>query len=267
MADLFNRVVRVEVGLPGQPGRAWEGLRVGFTVKKSDGRTPNKAEITIYNLTADSSAAFQQKNAVVRLLAGYGAPSELFMGDIDRAIRNASGVDSVTKVEAADGGRKFRQAWISKTFAAGTTSDQVLRELATAAGLSLGYVSPLPTVHLTSGLTLNGSVKDSLDVLVKTVGADWSIQDGELQVLLPTATTGEEAVVISPDTGLIGSPVRTKDGIEVVSLLQPTLRPGRRFQLTSRDFKGIYRAKYVEHTGDSGWEYDFYTKITATPVG
>jgi hypothetical protein len=52
----------------------------------------------------------------------------------------------------------------------------------------------------------------------------------------------------------------------VVSLLQPTIRPGRRFRLESRDYRGIYRAISVEHSGDSGWETDFYTRISARAV-
>jgi len=266
MGDLFGRVVRVEVGLAGQPGRAWEGLRVGFSVKRGVGRTPNKAEVSVYNLTRDSSRACQEAGAIVRLLAGYGAPSEIFTGAIDRAVRNESGVDAETRIEAADGGRAFRSGWISKTFAAGTDTDQILRELAAAAGVSLGHVGTLPTVRVTSGLTLCGPVRDCLDTLARTVGAEWSLQDGELQLLSPTGTTPEDAVILSPDTGLVGSPVQTKEGVELVALLQPTIRPGRRFLLQSRDFRGVYRARDVEHVGDSGWETDFYTRITGTPV-
>lgn len=266
MADLFGRVVRVEVGLAGQVGRAWEGLRVGFSIKRGIGRTPNKADITVYNLTRDSSRACQERGAILRLLAGYGAPSELFTGAIDRAVRNESGVDAETKIEAADGGRVFRAGWISKTFDAGTDTDQILQELAAAAGVSLGHLGTLPVVRISSGLTLCGPVRDCLDTLAQTVGVEWSQQDGELQLLGPTETTAEEAVILSPDTGLVGSPVQTKEGVELVALLQPTIRPGRRFILQSRDFRGIYRAKDVEHTGDSGWETDFYTRITGTPV-
>ncbi len=267
MGALFGRVVRVEVGQPGAVGRAWEGLRVGFSVRRTLKRSPNKAEITIYGLTADSFRACQEPGAVVRLLAGYdGAPSLLFQGGIERAIRQLVGVDSETKIEATDGGREFRAGWISKTFASGTDTEQILRELAAAGGFSLGQISDFPTVRITSGLTLCGPVRSCLDTLARTVGGGWSLQDGELQVLSATGTTAEDAVLISPESGLVGSPTQTKDGIELVSLLQPTIRPGRRFRLDSRDFRGVYRAGDVEHSGDSGWESDFYTRITATPV-
>ena len=64
----------------------------------------------------------------------------------------------------------------------------------------------------------------------------------------------------------MGSPTVTDKGIEVVCLLQPLIAPGRRFRIESRDFKGIFRAGEVTHSGDSGWETDFYTKITARAV-
>jgi hypothetical protein len=267
MGALFGRVVRVEVGQPGAVGRSWEGLRVGFSVRRTLKRAPNKAEITIYGLSRDSSRACQEPGAIVRLLAGYGgAPALLFTGGIERAIRQVVGVEAETKIEATDGGREFRSGWVSKTFAAGTDTTQILRELAAAGGFSLGQVSTLPTVRITSGLTLCGPVRSALDVLARTVGAEWSLQDGELQLLTATGTTDEDAVSLSPDSGLVGSPTQTKDGIELVALLQPTIRPGRRFRLESREHRGIYRAGDVEHTGDSGWETDFYTRITATPV-
>lgn len=264
---LFGRVVRVEVGQAGAASRAWEGLRVSFEVKKSVGWTPNKATLEIYGLTRDSSHAFQEKDAVVRLAAGYGTPSELFLGDVDRAVREVSGTEAVTKVEASDGGRVFRRSWISKTFAAGSSSTQILSELVAAAGVAVVSATGFSEVLLTQPLVLNGPVRDCLDVLAKAVGAEWSIQGGELQLLPPGALAPGEGVLLTPQTGLVGSPVRTKTGVEVTCLLQPLIAPGQRFLLESRDFQGVYKAREVTHKGDSGWETDFYTRVVATLVG
>jgi hypothetical protein len=264
--DLFGRVVRVEVGLAGQQGRSWEGLRVGFNVKKTSKGTPNKADISIYNLTSDSSAACQVEHAMVRLWAGYKAPGMIFQGDIDRCNRVIEKTEAITKIEAADGGRAFRAGWISKTYAAGTSSTQILAELSAASAIPVAHQSALPVVQITQSLTLNGPVRDCMETLCRAVEAEWSIQDGGMIILLPGQTTPEASVLISPESGLVGSPTRTKHGVELTSLLQPTIYPGRRFQLQSREFKGVYKAKEVEHVGDSGWETDFYTKIVAVPA-
>lgn len=259
---LYGRLVTVEVGQAGQIGRAWSDLRVVFSVDRSVGRTPGKARIDVYNLTRDSSAAFQADGAVVRLLAGYETPVSIFLGDVDRAIRAHAGTEAVTTVEATDGGRKYREARIARTFDAETTAVQVLDELAAAAGLPIGYLGPLPDVRITQGITLVGPVRDQLDRVVASLGAEWSIQDGDLQVITAAQALPEAAVLLSPGTGLVGSPVANKDGIELTALLQPSITPGRRFQLRSRLHSGIYRAERVEHTGDTHGQ-DFYTRIVA----
>ncbi len=266
LGELFGRVVRVEVGQPGAVGIAYEGLRVVFAVERTAGRALNSAKVQIYGLSATSSARFSEKDAELRLLAGYGVPGQIFIGGIDRAVRKQQGADWITEIEAQDGASTYRGVWISKTWAAQTTTDQILAEIARMAGLPLGYVAPLPNVTISTPLTVSGPLRSALSALADTVGAEWSIQDGELQVLVPTGGTSSSAVRLSPESGLIDSPQKTKEGVEVVALLQPTITPGRRFVLDSREFKGIYRAKEVRHEGDSGWGQPFYTHIVGTPV-
>ena len=266
MAILYRRQVAVEVGLAGGAAKRWEDLRVSFSVAKGTGRTPNKLTCDAYNLSRASSNAFNEPAAVVRLFAGYGAPQAIFLGDVDRAIRSRNGNDIITRIEGSDGGRKFRDSRISKSFSAEITVEAAIRELASAAGISFGSLGSIPDVRIGEGTTLDGPVRDELDRLTDMIGAEWSLQDGELQILAPSETTTEASVLLSPDSGLIGSPVPTDKGLELVSLLQPKLAPGRRFQLRSRHFNGVYKVKQVEHVGDSGWAQEFYSKVVAREV-
>jgi hypothetical protein len=262
-AELFGRVVRVEVGLSGATSHYWEGLRVGFEVVKTGTRTPNKAKVEVYNLTKESSALFQDKNAVVRLLAGYRQPQELFIGDCDKAVREQNGTDWLTKVEASDGGRKFRTGFVSQTFAVGSSTSQMLAVLSAAAGLPVGYAVGFQEVYLTQPLVLNGPVRDCLDALAKAIDSEWSIQGGRIQVLAAGAVAPGEGVILSPASGLVGSPTKTKKGIELTCLLQPMLAPGVRFMVQSRDVSGTYKCQQVTHKGDSGWSDEFYTSVVA----
>lgn len=266
--SLYGRQVRIEVGLAGLPARACQGLHTTFDVQLGVARTPNKARVEIYNLTEDSAAACQQDEAIVRVLAGYGTPALIFSGDIDRAVRERRGPDRVTVIEATDTGRKFRAARIAKSFAAQVTLRQVLTELAAAAGLPLGPIGNLGETVVTQGLVLVGPVRDVLDRVAAIAGADWSLQDGQIVLLGPGEDTGELAVDLGPDSGLVGSPAPVRDaqhreqGLDVTALLQPAIRPGRRFRLRSDAYTGIYRCDQVQHTGDS-WGGDFYSKIRA----
>jgi hypothetical protein len=110
-----------------------------------------------------------------------------------------------------------------------------------------------------TGLVLSGGSKDILDSLTKTVGLEWSIQDGELQFLEGGKGTLETAFDVSPGTGLVGSPGKVKSstptgpqgGIEFSMLLQPKLRPGRLVKISSVGVSGVYRATKISHEGDN----------------
>lgn len=266
--DLWDRCVLVEVGPAGGTARAWSDLRVTFSVKRTLERKPNEAQVSISNLSRDSSAWCRTKGHVLRLSAGYGGvPEQLFIGGIDRAERTETPPDSETKIEAADGGREFRDGRIAKSYAGQVMLSTVLQDLATAMGLGLGFVGTFADVAVTQGLALTGPARDQLDRVCRSLGMTWSIQDGAIQVVLPSGATPEPAVLLTPDTGLIGSPTpvadkKAKGKIDLICLLQPSLRPGRRFQLESRDFKGIYKAEDVEHKGDTHGQ-DWCTTITA----
>jgi len=99
--------------------------------------------------------------------------------------------------------------------------------------------------------------------------------------------TTRQGIVISADSGLVGSPERERaayegntepkvpkkkskkapkgpndplkefDGWKVKTLLLPQLNPGDRVQLETRDVNGVFRCDYIQHKGDShdgDWE-------------
>ena len=112
-------------------------------------------------------------------------------------------------------------------------------------------------------------------------GLEWSIQEGQLQVLPPDEGSDEDVVVLSAATGLIGTINKTKvvnqslltkkdgklinAGISCTSLLNPDIRPGRRIKIESSfrpDLNGIYRVIKVKHTGDTHAQ-PWYSEIEA----
>lgn len=270
--DLWDRCVLVEVGPAGGIARSWSQLRVGFSVRRTLQRKPNECQVQVYGLSRDSSSWCRTKGHVLRLMAGYGgAPELLFLGGVDRAVRSEDAPEAVTTVEAADGGREFREARVYKSFTGQIMSSQVIQELATAAGLPLGFIEPFVDVPITQGVVLAGPVRDNLDKITRSLGLSWSIQDGRLQTLSASGGTPEPSVLLTPDSGLVGSPrpatdKKVKKKIELTCLLQPSLRPGRRFMLESRDYKGVYRCEDVEHRGDTHAD-DWFTNVTATEAG
>lgn len=276
-ARLFGRVWRVLVGYDDESGARRTVLDVSqldieFDVATDITRAPNKATIKIWNLGAEkrsnlvAALADKRRRAVVSLEAGYedqGA-SQIFRGEIT-AIRSGRGnVSTSIDIEARDSSEILRSARISQSFAPGTSVEAVVRAAASALGAGEGnlsaYASGL-TVDgersFRSGYAASGLAASVLDDLLRAAGLRWSIQKGALQLRRAGGAAIEQAVLLSPQSGLIGSPSPEDKGqVRVQCLLQPSLTPGQRVVLKSADYDGGYvirEARFVGATSGGSW--------------
>jgi hypothetical protein len=274
---LFDRIAILRVGPNGGDGKEFrsqitsqdptkpvtEGFRIGFRIEKDTSSTVNKAEVRIYNL-AEASRGYAEKTAkVVELLAGYGStPKVIFRGDIGRCISTKEGSDVITKFEIGDGMVAYQQSRLDLSFKAGTTIKDIFDSLVGALGLTKGDQANIPNKTFLRGLSLSGPARDHLDYLTQKFGLEWSVQNGAVQIVQKNSTTSETAFLLSPNTGLIGSPNKKIIGVEVLSLLQPDLNPGRLIQIQSKLVNGNFRAEKVVHEGDTV-DLPWYTRVEA----
>lgn len=266
---LWGRRVTLQIGQPDGAGRSYSDLRINFRAKQTLDATPNSAEILLYNPSDQSLAEVQRPDAVVRLIAGYEIPRLIFVGEpIPHGVRiERRGPDRILVIEAQDGSRAYRAGRVEVSIPRATTVGEVFDTVARQMGLPIGSVRGVDrSIALPHGLTLAGAARDVLDRLAAMSGADWSITDGAIDVVPRGGDTGERAVVFSTKQGnLVGSPKRTVEGVEIVGLLEPTMRPGRAFVVDSRDVRGTFVARDVTHTGDTGYSPEFYTLIAGVP--
>lgn len=277
--EYYQRIVRTSVTVleTGQT-RAWlsydpvtrnQGLRQAFRAEKTKSSEPNKGEVQLWALSDDSIALLSAKGAVVSVEAGYESLQNLgllFIGDVDHVdVKN-----KVTKVEAGDGSRKYRLSRVATSYATPVSLQQLLQLFAGRLGLPLRLSASVRDIRLTQGGAFVGRVSDQLDSVTKSLGLTWSIQDNVLQVVEEGSDTGQRAVVLGPQTGLIGEPSKNvkEKTVQFKALLQPKLVPNRLVNLKPRalrlaDFEGFYRAVKVVHQGDSGFDTPFYTDIEA----
>lgn len=267
----WNRSLTVQVGPAGGKARSWSGLSCEFKVVKTLKKEPNKAEIRLFNLTPDSTAYCTGKGLTARIIAGYeGREKQIFIGGIDKATPGREGVDTFIDIIADDGGHKYRSARVNRTFKGSTTTRQVIDALASDLGLPGGFIDDFPDMKLGEGLTLYGPARDQLDRLAEMLGADWYIQD-EALYLLKRDNTQAEGPLITPETGLIGSPVAIEEKgkpskLEVTTLLLPELMPGQRIQLKSRQYQGIFKVEELEHQGQFNTGSTWYTTAKVREV-
>lgn len=263
---LFGRKVSLTFGLPGTEGKEFTDLRIRFRVEHRKSGDPNKAIIEVYNLSKESSTLLQNPDVVVRLSAGYETPRQIFIGEPVKngvTIRRET-VDRVTRIEALDSGKAYQEARVDTTFATGTTLEEVLAVVSDSFGLPFGTTTiPENDVNYPDGLSLSGPSRDIMDTLAESVGADWFINDGVINFVDKDQPASLNGPLFSVSNGnLIGSPSPKEEGlIDIVSLLDPAIRPGTAFRVESEQFTGDYTARDVIFAGDSGWETPFYVNI------
>lgn len=250
------------------------GLRVAFSVAKSTAEEPNTCRISVYNLSEDTRARLSRMRGVpLRLEAGYtGNAALLFQGDTRRTpagIQHVkAGPDRVTTLECGDGETAYRYARYSGSYAPGTSVTKVAEDMAKALGVGLGNLEETLRAggfrqglqSFPAGFAARGRASEELNGLMRSLGLEASIQDGKLQVLKPGEPLKGQAVLLTPETGLRGSPAynsaegKEKDGpptLKVSSLLQPALRPGVQVRVEARTVRGFFKVKAVTHAGDT----------------
>jgi hypothetical protein len=272
MARQYKRVYELTVVPLGGEARIIRGLRVNFEITKSILSFPNLARITLYNPNQDTLSALEEKYTRIVLNAGYeGDLRLLFKGDVRNVFQTKTGRDRLLTIYSGDGEKSWQNATFNKTLSESLSVSSAIEEvLKTFSDVNIGTLQGLPQVaDKIRGQVLSGSSKDIMDNFAEEYGFSWSIQDGEI-VITPEQEPleGDEAVLITAATGMIGSPTVTEIGADVTTLLNPRLLPNRAFLIESlnaevaignlffRNVKrttaeGLYKIQEVVFRGDS----------------
>lgn len=269
--SLFDRVAAVDIQPQGGSGIRAKylngiGSRIIFDVTRTHTETSNTATISIYNLSHEHRAQLQGKNAKVRLYAGYKEDTgaeQLFMGTSSFINSRREPPDVITEIQAQDGIKELREFRVSLSYKPGVSVQQVLTGIAGKLGIPLrAAVSAQGTYE--KGYVFLGPVKEALDQVCRRANLQWSIQDVALLILPRGKSWNSIGVLISPETGMIGSAERInyikgdldgdpvkKPEWKVVTLLQPKIIPTHRVQVQSKDLTGTLMVETVHHYGDT----------------
>jgi hypothetical protein len=288
----IGRVARLTIQNAGTPAGGdaisfeskFEGLDISFKVEKTPGMVPNTADISIFNLADSSRRRLKNVGALITLEAGR--PNELglvFKGNartIDHVRKDASWV---TRIQCGDGESAYRYSTANQSFKSGTPFSDAATYLAKQmSGVDVSaFTSKLASGEIAgafqqfvNGVSLFGNAGEELERLMAAAGYQLSIQDHELTALKLTQTSAI-VVVLSPTSGLIGSPEHgtpERSGLPSVlkakSLLQQRIRPGDRVRfegIHDDRITGDYRSFKVTHTGDTHGT-DWYTDLELRPT-
>lgn len=208
-------------------------LRLKFHIIRATIQSPNTAIITIYNVSDETAARFEQEFKRISLSAGYpGGTGLIFNGTIKQARRGRdSNVDRWIEVVAGDGDVAYNWSYTSASLAAGSTAaDRVACLDADFAryGVQPGPRPPELAQKNPSprGCVLEGNTRDLMRAEAEAAGCDWFI-DGMMSYFLPRNQVRDgAAVLLTSETGLIGLPQQTEIGINIRCLINPSVRLG-----------------------------------------
>ena len=275
-------------------------FRIVFEIHNADVESPNHAVIRVFNLSSQTIQQLQiAEFASVTLNAGYvgGNYGVVFSGTIKQfRIGRESATDTYLDILAADGDIGYNQGFVNFSASKGSDAATIAQNIAN--GMPGVTIDPTAqqilsdTQHpiLPRGQVLFGMARAGLRGLASSLDYSWSIQDGKLTFIPNAGYLPGEAVAINTNTGMVGVPQQTDQGIRITCLLNSRIRIGGLVQLNNKDIiqllqqnpnngpipynqyagiqqnailakDGIYRAYVVEHEGDSRGN-PWFTTIT-----
>ncbi len=246
-----------------------EDLRCAFVVERSLTPAANKAAVRVWGLAPGRRRILEGlTGAPIQIDAGYReGVSTIFLGRV-RDIRSKpteDGLGWVTEASAGDGEAETRKARAAVAFAPGTAADAGLRAIVKALGVDPGNVDAAAALVASkklfpAGGVIFGPARREMTAVCRSLGLEWSVQDGALQILEIGKALEGTAVELTPETGLIGAPsANAKREASIRCLLQPDVFPGRLVVVDSETLRGQYRITKTVHKGDSHgaeWEID-----------
>lgn len=261
---LFDRVIELHIG-----DTLIESLHISFEIEKDESPNPNSCHIEIFNLSPENRAKLSRYSYVpVLLKAGYkGNVSVIFEGDLACCYHIHEDASWKTILTSGEGFIAISSKRTNKSYAKGTPIKTVIKDLAQQMGLplmnTLNHIKDLKRALSKDFAAISSPIKD----IARLVGKDFcvSVQRQSLQIRKSDEALPQEALSLSSESGLLGSPEPGSKGeIIVRALLIPELNPGRKVHIKSSSFEGFLTIESVRFNGSNFgelWEAEVVGRI------
>jgi hypothetical protein len=272
-----------------------DDLQAEFQIRQSDGQHPDWAYLRMLNLHDNTSNSIWGKGEF-KIEAGYhqGPFGLIFSGEITQQRRGKlSGVDRYHDVMAISGAQAYSHAVVEKTFDKGTTQTEMAREAAkqmTREGVTVGHIGELFGNPLDRPWTVKEPARDFLRTIGRTTASTWQIFNGAVQ-MTRLADFIPGSLTLNDQTGLIGIPEQTLEGIVAKILIRSDIKVGQRVTISQQSIKqymssvgqwfdlkgsegvmpgiavdGVYKVVRIDHDGSVHGQ-EWYTTLTCLAPG
>lgn len=240
-------------------------LTIHFEVPFDDDTEPNESKIEIYNLTDNTINSIKHASSLA-LNAGYQNDRGVILsGFVSKTVTTRSGTDKKTTINVLDSAPVDEKKTITKSYKAGIKASQILKDLGSALKLSIAAIALPSDKSYPKGYSIKGEILAAMKQIAKDCGA--IVYINKSKVFIRSIKVGDDSqFILSPDTGLIGSPEpfeEERDGVvykgyKVKCLLQYRLTTASIVQIQSKAVKGKFRVRKGTHKGNGN---DFITEM------
>ena len=278
MPILYDRQIRTSVA-----GLTITDLRQSLSIERHSDPTQDRGSLAVYNLApahearmAAAAATIRERGDPITVEAGYPDTIGLvFEGEVQRVIRARERTARITRITLGDQVRhKDRLGGVSNRVYPGVESTrQIARDLVLDMGLVAGPLDAIPESATFTDFHWAGfPTADGLRALLNGSSPSlahlhWFEADGVVRFSEPgKAQMDAPTIALTPETGLIESPVVTDEGASARMFLNPTVVLGCWIDLTSANLNGRYKVVALRHTADN-WQGEFETGVDLREEG
>ena len=226
----YLRKYRILITDKGNTALDVSDMRATFCIEKKAIQSVNYANAVIYNLSSAAEAAIVREGHGVIIEAGYenGAYGKIFDGEVFQPLLDRENVvDFRLELHCIDGDSLLHMNFVNFVMAAGYDYNTSILNMARNAR------TPIPVDHITESLkkskaprgkVIFGDWRDKAREISLDNGAQFYVNDGKLNVMNVTDVSQDEALVISPENGLVGTPQQIDCGFTFRCLLNPNIK-------------------------------------------
>lgn len=233
-------------------------ITVKFDITRNNLADANHATFEIYNLNeATRNRIFKDPFAGadrrgIQFTAGYQHEEtdpvtgqkkietlvgRLFNGEMRSALSYRRGTEWVTEIECYDGAFGMANGNVSLSLSLGTEKKDILRKLVELMpGISGPVMKETTGEKLKRGVALMGNC---LQLVKELANGQFCIDDGKAYILKDNECINGEIQVINTASGLIGSPKRAKNFIELDMMFEPRLKVNQWVRLESPNISAV----------------------------
>lgn len=232
---------------------------IQFDINRSAHSDCNTAQIKFFNVKKEHQALLWRnyyqtsKYVEIDLYAGYGdTMPQIFKGLAQQCIsyRPSGGTEYITEIQANDMSYLFQYGFCNVTASKNTDATSLFETLLQGVpDIQVGFVTK-DIEPIKKSTTYLGQ---PMDVITRDYGKyQIFVDNGNLHVLSEKDIIPSQNYVITANSGLLGSPIRSERTIELDMIFEPGLKIGQAVKLLSdsvENINGTYKVIAMSHQG------------------